>query len=126
LAERVKFLGHVEASERLLRAADVFLQPSREEGLSLALLEAMASGLGVVATRVSGSEDHISPGETGLLTEPGDAAGLRAAIGNLLGDAPLAPQGARLPAAMGSPNAHACRRRRDAELLLENPFNKTR
>ncbi len=127
LAERVKFLGHVEASERLLRAADVFLQPSREEGLSLALLEAMASGLGVVATRVSGSEDHISPGETGLLTEPGDAAGLRAAIGNLLGDAPLRRRmGEAARRHVLAECAMPVVARRYAELFLEIPVHKTR
>ena len=65
--------GRVRA---LLANADVFLLPSLSEGLSLAMLEAMAMELPVVGTRVVGTEETVRDGETGFLVEYGDAEGL--------------------------------------------------
>jgi len=87
IAGRVRFLGHVEDTPALLRGADLFAQSSLTEGLSSALLEAMATGLAIAATRVSGAEDQIRDGENGWLAPPGDAAALRARIALALGDA---------------------------------------
>ena len=55
---------------------DVYVVPSRHEGLGRALTEAMASGRPVVATAVNGVPDLVEPGATGLLVEPGDVDGL--------------------------------------------------
>jgi sugar transferase (PEP-CTERM/EpsH1 system associated) len=67
----VRFLGHRQDVEVVLAALDVFVLSSVSEGLSNTILEAMASGLPVVATRVGGAEELVVDGETGLLVEPG-------------------------------------------------------
>ena len=85
----VRFLGHVADMPRHLRAADAFVLPSAAEGLSNALLEACASGLAVVATRIGGTEDVLRDGESGLLFEPDDAAALRGALVGLAEDGEL-------------------------------------
>ena len=84
---RVRFLGFREDVEALLSLFDVFALPSLSEGLSIALLEAMAAGKPVVATNVGGNPELIIDGETGLLVPPRDARALAAGIGSLLGDA---------------------------------------
>jgi len=71
------------------RLFDVAVLPSRGEGLSQALLEAMALGLPVVASRAGGNPDLIRHGEDGWLVAPRDAAGFAAALDRLLGDAAL-------------------------------------
>jgi glycosyltransferase involved in cell wall biosynthesis len=80
LASRVRFLGHRDDVPSLMAAADLFVLPSAFEGLPLVLLEAMATGLPVIATRVSGTREAVDDGATGLLVQPGDDAGLAAAI----------------------------------------------
>lgn len=89
IEERVHLLGLRDDVDRLLGAADLFVQPSRSEGLPLAVLEAMAAGLPVVATRVGGMGEAVVDGETGILVEPGRPEALAAALRRLLGDAPL-------------------------------------
>jgi glycosyltransferase involved in cell wall biosynthesis len=64
--DRVRILEEVEDIERYYRAANVFLLPSHGEGMPNVLLEAMASGLACIATRVSGTVDLIQDGETGF------------------------------------------------------------
>jgi glycosyltransferase involved in cell wall biosynthesis len=86
LASRVVFSGYVERCEDLVAALDVFVLPSLWEGLPYAVLEAMAVGTPVVASRVGGCVEIVQHGETGLLVEPGDAAGLGEAIATLLRD----------------------------------------
>jgi glycosyltransferase involved in cell wall biosynthesis len=66
--------------------------PSRYEDLSSALIEAMAAGLPVVATRVGGTADLVHDGVNGLLAAPRDPAALAAAISRVLGD-PVAAAG---------------------------------
>ena len=68
---QVVFIGHTENVSRYLAIADFGLLTSHNEGLSNALLEYMACGLPVIGSRISGTEDFIAPGETGLLFEPG-------------------------------------------------------
>jgi glycosyltransferase involved in cell wall biosynthesis len=67
-----------------LRAIDIFVLPSLSEALSNSLMEAMACGCCAVASRTGGSPELVAHGETGLLFEPGDAAGLAAALRTLL------------------------------------------
>ena len=75
---------------RLLGAADLYVFPSRHEGFAVAPLEAMASGLPVVAADASGIDDLLPHGEAdgGLVVPRGDANALVAALERLLGDAP--------------------------------------
>ena len=74
----------------LLAEAEVFVLPSRWEGMPNALLEAMACGLPCVATRVSGTEDILRDGENGLLVEPEQPEPLADALRRVLVDATLA------------------------------------
>jgi glycosyltransferase involved in cell wall biosynthesis len=69
-----------------LERADVFVHTSRWEGFGIVLLEAMLAGLPVVATRVSAVPEVVADGETGLLVEAGDFAGLATALETLLTD----------------------------------------
>lgn len=86
IADTVEFPGTVEDVPRLFADACLYVQPSRQEGLPNAVLEAMAAGLPVIATRISGHEDVIHDGKTGLLVAPDDANALAAAIERLLSD----------------------------------------
>ncbi len=64
----------------LLARCSLFVLPSRSEGISLTLLEAMACGLPTVATRVGGNPEVVLDGETGLLVPSDDPAALAKAI----------------------------------------------
>ena len=72
-----------------LAAADVFVLPSRYEGMSIAVLEAMATGLPVVVTRVSGSSELVPDADHGRVVDPGDADALAGAVAGLLLDPAL-------------------------------------
>ncbi|MCM2374830.1 GT4 family glycosyltransferase PelF [Aporhodopirellula aestuarii] len=76
----VEFLGRRSDVADLLAQASVFVLPSRSEGISLTLLEAMARGLPVVATSVGGTPEVVVDGETGLLVPAGDVVALADAI----------------------------------------------
>ena len=82
--DRVKILAVREEVASIYAAADVFVLPSSSEGLSNALLEAMASGLAVLASRVGGTPDAVADGRSGLLFSPGDQAELERQLGKLL------------------------------------------
>lgn len=86
---RMRFAGWAGREEmpELLRRADLFVFPSRDEGMPNAVLEAMAAGLPVVATRISGNEEVVVDGETGLLVPPDDPDALAGALAGLLTDA---------------------------------------
>ena len=86
IADSVNFAGVTDNVRDYLQAADLFVLPSLSEGLPNALLQAMACGLPCVATNIGGARDLIHDGSDGLLVEPGDAAGLSAAIARLLAD----------------------------------------
>ena len=88
----VHFLGMRQDVPRLLSILDVFVLPSLSEGLSLALLEAMASGKPVVATRVGGNPELIDHGRTGFLIQPEDEKDLAANLLNLLSDPEMMQQ----------------------------------
>jgi glycosyltransferase involved in cell wall biosynthesis len=87
LADRVLFVESTLAIDKYFRAADLFVLPSIREGLSIALLEAMSTGLACVATRLPGSTDTmIHDGVNGILVAPDDRDGFTAAIRLLLDD----------------------------------------
>ena len=79
-APRVHLPGRVPDVAAWLRRASVYVQPSRWEGFGLGVLEAMISGLPVVATNVSSLPELVADGETGVLVPPDDPAALAAAI----------------------------------------------
>jgi glycosyltransferase involved in cell wall biosynthesis len=81
-----------DAKARALREADIFLMPSTSEGLPVALLEAMAYGKPIVATRVGGIPDVLADGTEGVLVAPGDVDALAAAVTALVGDPQRAQQ----------------------------------
>lgn len=83
-SEHVGFLGHVEEMDGFYRALDIFVLPSLWEGLPNAVIEAMASGLPVVATDVGGTGELIRDGETGLLVAPRSAEAIAEAVCRLL------------------------------------------
>jgi glycosyltransferase involved in cell wall biosynthesis len=91
LTSRLRFVGWAgrEDMPDLLRRADIFVFPSRDEGMPNAVLEAMATGLPVVATRISGNEEVVVDGQTGLLVPPDDPDALAGALARLLADRPL-------------------------------------
>jgi glycosyltransferase involved in cell wall biosynthesis len=80
LGNTVKFLGEVRDIPTLLARSSLFVLPSRSEGISLTLLEAMARGLPVAATRVGGNPEVVLDGHTGLLVPSDDASALAEAI----------------------------------------------
>jgi len=84
---RIHFLGSRSDVPQLLAASDFFALPSLWEGLPMALLEAMATGLPIVATEVSGTVQVMVPNETGILVPPGDTQRLVQAIEQLVSDA---------------------------------------
>jgi glycosyltransferase involved in cell wall biosynthesis len=88
--ENVRFVGQVEDPLQLLAQSDIFLLPSRSEGMSNALLEAMASSLPAVATGVGGNCQLIQDEKTGFLTPPEDAGAAAARIVELLENPALA------------------------------------
>ncbi|MEA2625468.1 MAG: hypothetical protein QOD06_1513 [Candidatus Binatota bacterium] len=89
LGDHVRFLGRRSQVADVLAAADVFVLPSRHEGLGVAILEAMAMALPVVASRVGGIPEAVVHEETGILVPPEDAASLAAALAELSASAEL-------------------------------------
>jgi glycosyltransferase involved in cell wall biosynthesis len=86
LADHVRFLGVRRDRATLYAAMDVFVLPSRWEGLSLALVEAMGTGRAVVATNVGGNPEVVTHGETGLLVPADEVEALAEAIRGLARD----------------------------------------
>lgn len=85
---QVAFLGEQLHVGRFLAQADLFLLPSEQESFGLAALEALASGVPVVATDVGGLPEVVRHGETGWLVPVGNPEALAAAVLRLLGDQP--------------------------------------
>ncbi|MCG8458436.1 MAG: glycosyltransferase family 4 protein [Holophagales bacterium] len=87
VGDRVSFLGQVDDVPSLHHELDIFVLPTlaegRMEGCPVALLEAMASGLPVIATRIPGANDVVEPGESGLLVPARDVEALTAALEQL-------------------------------------------
>lgn len=92
LKDSVEYIGLVDEFylEKIYASADLFVFPSISEAMSLVVLEAMASGLPVVASRTGGIPDMIHHEETGILVPPGDPLALADAIYRVLVDTKLA------------------------------------
>jgi glycosyltransferase involved in cell wall biosynthesis len=89
LTGRVRFSGFRDDLPELLPEVDVLVHPAEREGLGVAVLEALAAGVPVVAARAGGITDVIEDGVTGLLAPPGDDGAFAAAIARVLADAGL-------------------------------------
>lgn len=89
LNDRVIFAGFRDDLPRWLGGLDVFVHPAEMEGLGIAVLQASAAALPVVASRAGGLPEAVVDGETGLLVPPGDAAALGEALARLLADGDL-------------------------------------
>lgn len=86
----VHLLGTRSDTHELLAAWDAFALTSHNEANPVSILEALASGVPVVATRVGSVPETVIPGQTGFLAEPGDAEGIAEALLRLIADRPLA------------------------------------
>jgi glycosyltransferase involved in cell wall biosynthesis/peptidoglycan/xylan/chitin deacetylase (PgdA/CDA1 family) len=83
---RFSFLGHRDDVPAVLTQADVFVLPSRSEAFPNSVIEAMASGLPVVASNVGGIPELVAEGQTGHLVPPGNPGALAGALNGLLDD----------------------------------------
>ncbi len=83
----MELLGERDDVDELMRAAAMVCLPSEAEALPMSVLEAMAAGRAVAATRVGGVPEAVSDGETGVLVAPGDPQALAAALGRVRDDA---------------------------------------
>jgi len=86
IEQAVRFEGLRHDVDELMRQASLFVRPSYLEGMPLTVLEAMASGLPVVATPVGGTPEIVSDEDTGYLVSVGDRDALAGAISSLLDD----------------------------------------
>lgn len=94
LDDKVKFLGEVSNKEipEYLAEADCFVLPSLREGFGIAVLEAMAARVPVIASKIGGILDIVSDGRTGLLTEPANSQQIAHALEKIYQDAALRQQ----------------------------------
>lgn len=90
LEEHLRFMGRRPDALSFVGAADIFVNPSSVEGLPVAILEAMALGLPVVAAAAGGVPGIVKDGETGILVEPNEPKALAAGIEKLINDPFLA------------------------------------
>lgn len=86
VSDRVFLLGFVTDARRYLRAANIYLMPSRKEGLPMALLEASIAGLPVIASSTGGIPEIVEDGVSGLLVPAADTKALTEAIRSLVAD----------------------------------------
>jgi len=84
IAEHVRFCGPVKDPLQHLARADIFVLPSRSEGFSNAIIEAMAVSLPVIATNVGGNAEAVEDGVSGYIIPPEDSAALASAIKRLI------------------------------------------
>lgn len=107
------FVGGVSDLTTFLSEADIFVLPSRSEGFSNALIEAMANGLPVVATDVGGNAEAVQTGVSGWIVEPENVDALAAAIVGLL-------ESPERCAAMGTEGKLAVQQRFTVEAMMRN------
>jgi glycosyltransferase involved in cell wall biosynthesis len=86
IVDNVRFLGWRPDVGEIMSCFDIFVLPSLNEGMGRVLVEAMATGLPIVASRVGGIPDLVKHGENGLLVPPADEGALERAISDLLSD----------------------------------------
>jgi len=86
LTDKIRFLGWRQDVEEIMPGLDLFVLPSLNEGMGRVLVEAMAMGLPIVASRVGGIPDLVKDQQNGLLVPPADATALAQAISDLLED----------------------------------------
>lgn len=111
---QIKLLGHLSHQKlpSILAASDIFVMPTlRDEAFPMTVVEALASGLPVVASRIGGLSSAISHGETGLLVPMGDVASLQLALAELLSDPKRLIQ-------MGEAARYAARQRFDRRAMI--------
>jgi L-malate glycosyltransferase len=82
-SDRIKLPGRIDDAREILWASDIFAMPSLKEGLGVAALEAMASGLPVIASDVGGLREVVEDGVTGIIVPPADANAIATAVGRL-------------------------------------------
>ena len=87
MTERIKLLGHRRDVAELYRAADIYVLPSIREGLNVSMMEAMASGLPCIVSRIRGNTDLLEDTKGGFLCEPKDRGDYAKKISLLAGDA---------------------------------------
>lgn len=93
---RFSFVGRRDDIPQVMKALDLLAVPSYSEAFGRVVVEGLASGLPVVASRVGGIPEIITDGSTGILIDPGDVDGLASAIRRLQGDHELKMRIARL------------------------------
>lgn len=108
----VWFAGERNDIPEIMRGLDIFALPSLREGISNTILEAMASGLPVIATRVGGNPELVEHGRTGTLVPPADPKAMAEAIRIYLRDPEKSVQ-----------HGHASRRRAEAKFSIESMVN---
>ena len=89
LKERITLPGWTDQVAEFLSPADIFVLPSFQEDFPLAVLDAMASGMPIVASAIDGPKDFLVDGRTALLVPPNDATALAGALERLIKDDPL-------------------------------------
>jgi glycosyltransferase involved in cell wall biosynthesis len=89
LEELVRFMGFQEHVAEFLAASDIFVLPSRQEAMSMVLLEALANGLPSIVTGVGENTAVVQNGEQGFVIPPNSAEALRTALERLLNDVDL-------------------------------------
>lgn len=89
LSAHVSMMGFVDNLSEILGCLDLLLHPADMEGLGVALLQAAAARVPIIASRAGGMPEVVRDGENGLLIAPGDVPGLAAAMNRLLDDADL-------------------------------------
>ena len=110
-ADRIRFLGYRPDIPELLRAGDIFTLPSHREGMPRSIIEAMLTGLPVVATNIRGVREEVVDETTGLLVPARNAAALANALRRLVSDA-------RARSRMGSNGLTRARELYDEDLVL--------
>jgi glycosyltransferase involved in cell wall biosynthesis len=116
LGDRLRRLGYREDTAAVLAAADIFALPSHFEGLPMSVIEAMLTGLPVVATAIRGPREQVVDGETGLLVPPRAVEPLAAALRRLAADPALR-------AAMGAAGLDRARERFDEARIIGRTFD---